>query len=780
MELAGRLAPYALIAVVVVVANGPYVSGAFDPNPLVSVSGLAAASKLGVLAGHFTTDRNVGMTSQALGHLAALDLLHGKIPWWNPYEGIGAPLAGEMQAAALFPPTLLLALPAGQLFFHLVLEAVAGMSTYRLLTRLGTSGWIAMAGGCAFALNGTYALLANATINPVALLPLLLLGVERARAASEEGRGGSFGLVAVALALAVYAGFPETAYLEGVFAVLWALLRVRGLGRGPVVAYLRKVAAGAVAGALLAAPIVVAFGDYLPGSYLGPNSGGLNAQSVPHAGFGALFFPYLAGPVLGFGQAGASTTLIQFWISVGGYLTTSLLVLGLVGLWSRRLRALRIGLAAWVVAGLGRAYGVGFFTRLFSFLPGSNHVGTSRYVPPSVELACVVLAFLAIDDLRRRQVPRWFVAAAMAAAAGCALWAVGEGRALVRAAASVPQAHDWLVWSLAWGFSVLAAIGAAAIVLRGRWRTLLLAGLVVLDAGAMFVVPELAAPRNARIDTAFVRWAQSHVGTERLFTLGGLLYPNYGSYFQVSEADISDIPMPEAYARAIQHHLDPGTLPDYFDGVSVVSGRGGAPHREEPPIRALATSMRQYEAIGVAYVATYAGPDAAAVAALGLTRVYADRFAEVFRLPHPSPLYSAEALGRPGQPSPAAREPASGSSGPADCTLSGERIDSVTADCRRPAILIRRELAMPGWSATAGGSPRAVQRHGPLFQSVMIGRGRTVVRFAFVPPYEGQALWAFVAGLGALAAGWVLAHRSLRALLHRPGRRRSGPAEPGG
>ncbi|MGH9099513.1 MAG: hypothetical protein ACRDV8_04690, partial [Acidimicrobiales bacterium] len=225
-----RLAPYALVAAVVVVAHVLYLSGAFDPDPLLSMSGLGVAIKGGVLAGRFTIDPNAGTTAQSLGHLSAMDLLHGHLPWWNPYEGVGAPLAGEMQSAALFPPNLLLALPSGQLWFHMLLEAVAGMATYRLLARLGVSRWIAAGAGCVFALDGTYAWFAHAPVNPICFLPLLCLGVERARSAAREGRRASYGLVAVALALSVYAGFPEVAYLDAIFVVVWAAVRARGLG----------------------------------------------------------------------------------------------------------------------------------------------------------------------------------------------------------------------------------------------------------------------------------------------------------------------------------------------------------------------------------------------------------------------------------------------------------------------------------------------------------------------------------------------------------------------
>ena len=46
---------------------------------------------------------------QALGHLVATDWFSGHVPWWNPYEGLGVPLAGDMQSGAFFPPTLLFA-----------------------------------------------------------------------------------------------------------------------------------------------------------------------------------------------------------------------------------------------------------------------------------------------------------------------------------------------------------------------------------------------------------------------------------------------------------------------------------------------------------------------------------------------------------------------------------------------------------------------------------------------------------------------------------------------
>ena len=189
------------IAAIVVLANLPYLVGVFDANPLAPRASLVAASAAGPVNGQSTIDPNNGFVSQALGHRAALDLIHLELPWWNPYEGSGTPLAGEMQSAALFPPTLLLLASNGQLYEHVLLEMLAGIATYFLLRRLRLHRWAALAGGAAFALNGTFAWFAHAPVNPVAFLPLLLLGIERAYSAALEDRRGGWGLIAVAGAL---------------------------------------------------------------------------------------------------------------------------------------------------------------------------------------------------------------------------------------------------------------------------------------------------------------------------------------------------------------------------------------------------------------------------------------------------------------------------------------------------------------------------------------------------------------------------------------------------
>src|SRR5205085_11322488 len=96
---------------------------------------------------------------------------------------------------------------------------IAGLSTFLLLRRLSLGRWASGAGAIAFALNGTFAWLSHAPVNPVALLPALLLGVELAYTASRAGRRGGWWLIAVAAAGSFYAGFPEITYIGGLLGI---------------------------------------------------------------------------------------------------------------------------------------------------------------------------------------------------------------------------------------------------------------------------------------------------------------------------------------------------------------------------------------------------------------------------------------------------------------------------------------------------------------------------------------------------------------------------------
>jgi hypothetical protein len=716
---------------IVVAANAPYLTHVFSANPILQVSGLARNVRPGLLPGAPTIDPNFGFVSQAVGHRAAIDWLHGHVPWWNPYEGVGMPLAGNMQSGAFFPLIVLLVFPNGLLYAHLLLEILTGIATYLLLRKVGLSRWPATAAGAAFALNGTFSWFGHAPVQPIAFLPLTLLGLEYAREAAMARRRMGWTVLAVAVALSLYAGFPETAFIDGVLVGLWLVVRTVQIRGRDSWRFLGKAALGAGTGLLLAAPIVVAFLDDIHHANVGPHGGALAHASLTPAAVAPLTMPYFFGPIFGVASSDprALQQIILLWSNVGGYLTTSAVLLAVVGLLGRKDRGLRVALGAWVLFAVARTYGASWSFPIVNAIPGISRTAFYRYSPASWEFAVVVLAAHGIDDLvqSRATLSQRLLTVVGAAAAALALVALGLHTGLsVSQQLKAPHVHLWRDASIVWGIAIVVVVVVAALLPR-RGRGVLLAAILVVDAAAMFVVPEFSAPRAGTVDTAPIAFLRDHVGLQRVFALGGPLQPNYGSYFGVPEINTNDLPIPQQWTDYIGTRLDTTVIPTIFTGSSSATG----------PQEQLMKHLAAYQAIGVKYVLAAGAISLPAP----LLPVWSDSTLTVYEVPDPAPYF----------------EVTSGS-----CTLAPQSRNSVVASCNSPSILVRRELNEPGWRAVAGSRTFTVTGYQELFQAVHLPAGRTAVDFEFSPPHTNLALLAGLAGLAGLIVSALLAQRQRR------------------
>lgn len=708
------------VVIVVVLGNVLYLLHFFDPNPINTLSSLGTNIHKGLSPGLFYIDPNVGYTSQALGHRAALDLLHGHVPWWNHDEGIGTPLAGEMQSASLFPPTLLLAFSTGQLYFHMVLEATAGISTVLLLRRLRLSRLIAATGGAAFALNGTYAWLLHSPANPLAFLPLALLGVE-ITAQQHEGPSRNKGwiLLAIALALSLYAGSPETAFIDGLLVAVWSVVRAVQLRSQRWKGFLVRLLVGAGAGLLLAAPILVPFIDYLRQGDIGGHSQVFATYTEPGSSMPPFLLPYVYGPIFAWYSRNPSGPLTVFWDSAGGYFTAVLCLLAILGAWGRRERGLKIGLAVWVLIGIARTFGVGPALTLVNLIPGVKSTAFFRYAPASWELALVVLAAFGIEEVAQRKRLLVIATAATGMLIAIAI-AYHDAQPALRSVLGAPHNRAWAIASAGWGAVTVVAVLAACLLRRPTIREGAIGVVVVLNAGLMFAVPQVAAPRGGAVDTKPVAYLRSHLGSYRFFTLGPLS-PNYGSYYGIASAAVNDLPAPKKYASYIKSHLNDNADPITFTGVDELDWSRPGYAAE------LISHLDGYRNVGVKYVLAPAGtrlptaPDGTV-----LTPVFSDGQVEILYLPGAKPYFT----------------------GSVGCSVREVSWELATTDCAAPSVIMRRELSMPGWHATVNGKDAAVGQSQGLFQTVRVPAGRSTIRFDFAPPNIDLAYGAF--GLGVL------------------------------
>lgn len=728
---------------------GPALFGQMTSDPL-SVLSVATTTRRDWLEGGLLPglpgwiDGCAGVIVQALGHLVASDWRQGVLPWWNPYSGVGMPLAGEYQPAAFFLPfVLLLGFPGGVLLLKIALQIVAGLAMYAFLRALHLDRRAVLVGALLYAFNGTYAWASDGPSQPLAFLPLVLFGIERAR--THTGAGG-WGWLAVGLAYLLLSGFPETAFLVGTLALCWAILRLVQQpvpARGP---YALRIMAGGSAALLLAAPQLVAFADFLREAWVGPHAGVLDA-ALPRASWVMALFPYINGLFFygGAGQFGA-------WWAMGGYVGLVVPWLALVALAGKRERAARFMLAGYVLVCMGKQANLPVITGLVDLLPGVGRTIFYRLCFPAEQAALLLLAVFALDDLfslpasfssmQRRMVFRQPVLCA-SVALGVVAFGAWRLNAPTRAALA-GYVHGPVP---TWGYeaaSLLLGCGAVALCAAGmlgvgRWqsaraRVALVCGGVLGEALVLFCVPLLCVRAPLPRNTPLLETVQRELGLQRFVTMG-VIAPNYGAYFRLPSLNHNGVPMPSAWIERMRRDFGPEVDPVTFDGIT--------PNRPDGQFflaGTLAKRPQVFEKLGVALVLVPHGFPLPGSEALPpeqkLKLLYSDQTADVYRLPHAAPYFEA---------------------GPG-CTVRAESQTIAHTVCAAPSFLIRRELMMSGWTARV----EAVKTQTvvpafdeALFERIPLPAGPADIRFSFTPPFMAWGWAGFLLGLLMLGAGFV-------------------------
>jgi hypothetical protein len=596
-----------LIALLPLLIAAPLLFGVLNADPALYVAGIsvdahgaAAPDRLGPGKASPVVDANNGVTTQALGYRAAFELMHGQMPWWNAYSGVGLPLAAEYQPAAFFPPTLLLLLPQGMLLEHLLLQMLAGWGTYALLRQLGLSRLGSLTGGLLYAFNGTLALWGSANILPLPFLPWMLFGVERAQIKAVLGLRGGWRLFGGAVALGLLGGFPEEAYINGLFALAWAGLRLLQLPADKRLAFAWRITLGGLVGVGLAAPQIFAFLESLASSFLWMHAGHVlaNAKTASADIVPSLMAPYVFGPIDRYSDHWPE--IRSFWGGMGGYVTAAILVVAGYGLTARR--SLLGGLLlAWILLAVGRMFGIQPAVFLWNLVPGAGDMAVPKYIQPSWSLALVILAAFGLDDMAVRGSRRGPLLAA-----GLTVLGVIGGSLIFLAcfwpkAQGVPGLSHWMAGSLIW--AVLAALACLGLLARPppRWSGPLLAALLTAESAVMFAIPALGdTPRGQRLDMAAVDFLRSHLGLQRVYSLGPL-GPNYGAYFGVAAINNSYVPGSLLWDNWVGAHLDSGANPFFFAGQLFRNpNKPGA-------AEALRTHLQAFEQVGVKYVLANSG-----------------------------------------------------------------------------------------------------------------------------------------------------------------------------
>ncbi|MCF3947855.1 YfhO family protein [Acidiphilium sp. AL] len=572
-------------------ANLLLIAGVMHADPALFFSSLATHLRLGPWPGSPTWfDPTIGLITEAQGMLSAKDWLAGIIPWWNPYTGIGMPLAAEMQTLSFFLPfVLLLRLAHGWLILRLVLQGLSGVALYALLLELGATRFAAFAAGALYALSGTFFMVPHAA-GPLPFMPLLLLGIERAARAAEARTPLGWGGIAASLAAMLYAGYPEIAYFGGLLAAVWTLRHAVLLGADRW-RFAGKIALGAGLGLAFAAPLLIPFLHYVAVSFLGPHGGFFARIAVPYSGLPLPVLPFIYGPIAAPAPASLvppyGETLGIAWSQLGTWFGVVALGLASAALTCRtRHRGLVLVLAGYVLVWALRLRGVApvrFLVNLIPFVGASDAI---RFASPAMDLALLVMAGLALDRWQRDgALPRRAVLGAGALLG--LIVAVSVWPALPALRAWYRASPDLLNFGMIACFAELACAASVLLLLAARparAARLILAVLALGDATAALASGQFSAAWSGRLERGGVTFLAQHQGLARFFTL--LPFgPNYPASSRIASINSNQLPVAANWIAYGQSHLG-------WKLFSTIADQTAALRRHIPA----------YQALGVKYV----------------------------------------------------------------------------------------------------------------------------------------------------------------------------------
>jgi hypothetical protein len=163
---------------------------------------------------------------QPYQHFLSESVWKGELPWWNPYSSLGRPFLADLQAAALYPATLLVILFGPHLGWLLGTFAhgwVAAEGFARLTRKFGATAGISAAAGAAFLFGGpVISRMQEGEFNVVyALCYMPWVLWLAAEVADRPTRRLWVGLTSV-FALELWCGHPQIFWLSAIGAGLFA------------------------------------------------------------------------------------------------------------------------------------------------------------------------------------------------------------------------------------------------------------------------------------------------------------------------------------------------------------------------------------------------------------------------------------------------------------------------------------------------------------------------------------------------------------------------------
>jgi Bacterial membrane protein YfhO len=731
-------------------ARGPMIG----PYDLLNSSGLSSQAGVVVHGNYGSSD--IIATNIPWSILNWTQVHHGTLPLWNPYNGLGLPLAFNWQSASFGLPSLVsylvplrLAVTAGVI----VTLLTAGSGAYVLgrTLRLGLVGSLMVA--TVFELSGPLVAWLGYPLAQVTSWGgwMFAAGVLVLR---EGHRAASIALFAVVTAYAIYAGHPESliAMEIALGAFLLAMLGYRalpGFDRGPICRPALDLAIGTVAGCALGGPLL------LPALQLTSTSvrSAATAGSTPpvHELLYTVFSGFDGMTVMGnFGFNGS-----YFYSETAAYVGSIAVALSVVGLVvavrSRRPEFLAMGVVVIVTAALAYWSPV---DHLVEHIPKIGNVAWLRALMP-LSLGLAALGGVGVDMVAKSAsmptvLRRWFAGIfGVAALLMVLLWTFGRNGALPTFARAVfvhirTESFFWpgvgLAVGLVGGLLVLwrpATGRLVAVSLLGFESIFLVtSGAVQIGSSTQGIVatPAITALKTS-VGSAVVGFGPGTVAAG----CGLGVVPDVNIALQLHELSLYDPIVPKSYFTTWRQMTDSEAGSVEFNLFC-------------PPIR----TVSEARDLGVQYVIEQSGDPgprgSVFVKSIKVPNPHPPNpkppDEDLYRIPDTAPVTLTSldgGAGRPTSPKPSVGLIRSDSN-PAHW--------SIVSHSSTAGLLQLHLTNVPGWSATIDGRALPLEGSSVFLFRAKIPPGRHVIELHYWPMAFTVGIAAAILAVGSLAA-WI-------------------------
>lgn len=706
--------------------------------------------------------------------LSWTEVHHGVLPLWNPYNGVGMPLAFNWQSAPFGVPNLLGYLVPLRYAYTVAAVAmlmISGAGAY-LLGRVLRLGVLAsVMAGTVYELSGPITGWLGFPLTTVmswagwlfALALLIIAGRRRVR---------DIALFALVFACAVYGGQPEAMVVLvltlAIFLVIVILLRARSTTSDrPIIRPIGDLAVATIAGGALAAPLALP-GLQLAGLSVRQTASGINSLAAHEIAY-VIFQGYDGLPIAGSYPFGGT----YFYNQTAAYVGVIAVVLAVVAVGVRWRRPEVVALAVATLTMFGITFLPGIATTLDK-LPGVGGVNWLRALM-TMALGFAVLAGVGLDALVRGasdpRIRRWVGGSFVVAALGLASWWLFDRGHIIPGLVTLrDRSFIWPTIDVAVGLIVVVALSLVerrnrshpgrhrgTTEIRSHWlRPGWWAGLTLLAFETIFLVvagaPMVSSSSQGMPPSPAVATLQRAVGTATVGFGGsniceGLgILPNVNDAYQVHELGIYDPIIPKAYYQAWEADAgQPGGIPSFNEFC--------------PVVRTSAIARRW----GVSYVLELRGAPGPSGSVFD-TRVGDE---DLYRIPGAAQATLTPVLPGGGDPSPTASATpvAVDSSNPAKWRL--------VTDAVTPQVLRLRLTNVPGWKATIDGRPLALEPYSGIMLQATVPAGRHTVELTYWPTtFTLGLVLAACSAIGLIVAVIVDRNRRRRGIAaadHQPG-----------